>query len=101
LLAETRTLTLADRAGLSCYAQAWSRLIEGETGLRTTGLVIRTPAGFPAISPFLSIVRQATEELRKWSAELGLTPSSRTKIKAAPPEVSDLAHRNRNRTEAT
>ena len=66
---------------LTCYAQAWGRLIEGEAKLKETGLVIKSPAGFPCISPYLSIVRGTSEELRKWASELGLTPSSRTKIK--------------------
>ncbi len=93
LLAETKTLTLVDMVGLACYAQAWSRLIEGETKLRETGLVIKSPAGFPCISPFLSVVRQATEELRKWSVELGMTPAGRAKIKAPPagPNLSAAA----------
>ena len=88
LLLRMRTLTPADMAGLACYAAAWSRLIEAQTKLRETGLVIKSPAGFPCISPYLSIVRQATEELRKWSSELGLTPASRTKLKAAPEDFS-------------
>ena len=88
LLDKCRTLTQADMVGLACYAAAWSRLIEGETKLKETGLVIKSPAGFPCISPYLSIVRQATEELRKWSSELGLTPAARTKLKAAPADTS-------------
>ena len=87
LLADCRVLTQADKAALACYAAAWSRLIEAETKLRETGLIVKSPSGFPCISPYLSIVNRAAEEIRKWSGELGLTPSARSKLKITPAET--------------
>jgi P27 family predicted phage terminase small subunit len=96
LLAECRVITEADLVPLACYAQAWSRLVEAEGRLKETGLVVKSPAGFPCISPYLSIVRGATEELRRWSVELGLTPSARTKIKAVPKQTAPRVSNRRN-----
>jgi P27 family predicted phage terminase small subunit len=95
LLAECGAITQADRAALAAYAAAWSRLVEAELKIRETGLVVRSPAGFPTTNPYFTVVRQAAEELRKWATELGLTPSSRTKIKTAPPSKVDTEGKSR------
>ena len=89
LLKKCRTITEADLAVLTCYASAWARLIEAEMQLKTTGLIVKSPAGFPCISPYLSIVRAASEELRKLAGELGLSPAARTKLKASPAATSN------------
>lgn len=86
LLADSGVVTLAELAALACYAQAWSRMIEAETKLRETGLVVKSPAGFPCISPYLSIATKAGEEIRKWASELGLTPAARTKLRLPSPD---------------
>ena len=48
-------------AGRSCRVdmlrRRLERMLEGEVKLRETGLVIKTPAGFPAISPFFDCPR--------------------------------------------
>jgi P27 family predicted phage terminase small subunit len=65
---------------------AWSRSVEAENKLKETGLIIKSPAGFPQISPYVSIAVRAGEEIRKWAQELGLTPAARAKLKTPPKE---------------
>jgi len=86
LLAACRVITEVDRAALAAYSQAWARLVQGEIKLHETGLIIKSPNGFPCLSPYLSVVRQAAEEVRRWAAELGLSPSARTRLHVEPAE---------------
>jgi P27 family predicted phage terminase small subunit len=51
--------------------------------VRKFGAIVKSPEkGFPMKSPYLSIADQALETMRKLLVEFGLTPSSRSRIKA-------------------
>ncbi len=47
---------------LTCYCAAWSRLVEAENKLRELGPVIRTAAGFAAVSPYAAIQKDAQRQ---------------------------------------
>jgi P27 family predicted phage terminase small subunit len=78
-------LTRIDRAALSAYCSAWSRWVEAENNLRKTGTLIKTPSGYPIQNPYLGIANTAIDMMRKFLTEFGMTPSSRSRIHAAPP----------------
>ena len=78
-------LTQIDRAALAAYCMAWSRWVEAETNLRKTGTLIKTPSGYPIQNPYLAIANAAIDTMRKFLTEFGMTPSSRSRIHAAPP----------------
>jgi P27 family predicted phage terminase small subunit len=99
IMSESKTVTQAELAALTCYAQSWSRMIEAEKQLKITGLIIKSPAGFPCISPFLSVANRAAEDLRKWGGELGLSPAARMKIKVEPADVAKIPSRQRRKIE--
>jgi P27 family predicted phage terminase small subunit len=82
-LAEMGVLSRADRPALAAYCTAWSRWVEAEGMVKKFGTIVKSPEkGFPMKSPYLSIADQALETMRKLLVEFGLTPSSRSRIRA-------------------
>jgi P27 family predicted phage terminase small subunit len=84
ILAGCRVLTLADRETLACYCLAVGRRSQAEEELAKTGPVVKSPAGFAVLNPWLSVSNKALEQLLRFGAELGLSPASRQRVKALP-----------------
>jgi P27 family predicted phage terminase small subunit len=85
VLNEMGVLTEVDRAVMAAYCQAYGRWVEAETKLRETPLLLKTPAGYVQQSPWLSISHKQIEIMAKLMPELGLTPSSRSRLVAQAP----------------
>ena len=89
LLVELRVLSALDRAALAAYCVAWSRWSETEEALASLDihqLYSETETGYRQSHPLLVIARQAQMDMRAWAVELGITPSSRSRVRAAPKE---------------
>jgi P27 family predicted phage terminase small subunit len=82
-------LTLADRAALAAYCQAWGRWVEAEEKLRTTPSLIKTPSGHVQQSPLISVANKQLELMGKYMAELGLTPAARRRLDLPVPAGAD------------
>jgi P27 family predicted phage terminase small subunit len=76
-------ITVVDRAVLAAYCQAYGRWVEAEEKLRETPLLIKTPSGYVQQSPWLGIANRQMELMGRYMAEIGLTPASRSRIKAS------------------
>jgi P27 family predicted phage terminase small subunit len=63
---------------LAAYCQAWSRMVAAEARVAELGAVVKSPQGFPAVNPYLSVLQQERRAVRQWAAELKLTPKSRS-----------------------
>lgn len=85
LLAEVGLIAKLDRAIIAGYCQAWSRWTECERMLETTGMIVKAPNGYPMYSPYLAAANKALEQLRQFSEQIGLSGSSRSRIKANEP----------------
>jgi P27 family predicted phage terminase small subunit len=85
LLADVGLIAKLDRAIIAAYCQAWSRWIECERMLETTGLIVKAPNGYPMYSPYLSASNKALDQVRQLSEQIGLTGSARSRIKASSP----------------
>jgi P27 family predicted phage terminase small subunit len=77
-------LTMLDAAALAAYCQAWGRWVEAETQLRKHGPVVKSPSGYPIQNPYLAIANGAMKQMLAFMVEFGLTPSSRSRIRAEP-----------------
>ena len=77
-------LTALDRSALAAYCQAYGRWTEAEKNLKTTPALLRTPAGYVQPNPWLAIANKNLELMHKFMAELGLSPSSRSRVSAMP-----------------
>jgi P27 family predicted phage terminase small subunit len=102
LLQEAGVLTDVDRAVLAGYCAAYSTFHKAELALselaaRDTvfnGLMIKTKSGNLIQNPLVGIRNTALEKIQRFSAELGMTPSSRSRIVADKP----FAQRPRKRS---
>ena len=91
LLRKNRQVTESDRAALIAMCLEWGRYLEATKKVQQHGMVIKTPSGYPVVNPYLSIATKALAGCAKLWPELGLTPSSRSRVKAAPaPEANRL-----------
>lgn len=84
-LHELGVISALDRAALAAYCQAYGRWVEAERKLKETPSLLRTPAGYVQPSLWLGIANKNLEMMHKFMSELGLSPVSRTRVKAQPP----------------
>ena len=86
-LERTGVITEVDRATLADYCAAWSLLVRAQEGLEH-GEVIETSTGTLIQSPYVGMVNRASDRLRKLACELGMTPSSRSRVTTTKPTES-------------
>lgn len=84
-------LTTIDRAALAAYCQAYGRWVQAEHELEKTGgdMICYSPNGYPMQNPLISIANGAMKMMLDALAEFGMTPSSRSKVKAEKPQEVD------------
>jgi P27 family predicted phage terminase small subunit len=81
-------MTALDRNALALYCEAWARHVDAEEHIATYGAVIMGAKGL-VLSPYIRISSQCVEQLTKLQSEFGLTPTSRSRVHAAPKETVD------------
>ncbi len=75
---------------IAAYCQVWARWVEAEQKASQYGLIITTKSGYPMQNPYIAVARRAMDQMRRLAGELGLTPSSRTRLTPAmPPDEKD------------
>ena len=79
-LVSCRILTPLDMAILADYCQSYAQMVRAETNIQKYGDIIKTPSGYVQQAPHVGIYNQASKRMKQAAAELGLTPSSRTRI---------------------
>ena len=90
-------LTVIDRDALALYCTVYARWREAEGMVAKKGLVVVTNVkrdddgnviggGNYIQNPWLAIANKALEQMCKLEAEFGMTPSSRTRVKAELPQ---------------
>lgn len=86
VLLDSRILTKADIAVLEAYCRLYGRWDEAERKLRRQGMIILVGKDkknkYQQINPLLTIATQCIRQMRLYLAELGMTPSSRSRISA-------------------
>lgn len=80
LLRRARQVGAADRTALLALCLEWGRYLEALGKVQTMGMVVRAPSGYPMTNPYLSIATKALSAVNKLLPELGLTPSSRSRV---------------------
>jgi P27 family predicted phage terminase small subunit len=89
MLRRARQVTEADRAALVALCLEWSRYIDATRRVQRLGPVIKAPSGYPMLNPYLSVANKALQGCNRLWPELGLTPSSRTRVRAEGAAGSD------------
>ena len=90
-------MTVIDKDALAAYCTAFARWREAERQVAKRGLVVVTNVksdddgnviggGNYIQNPWLAIANKAMEQMLKLEAEFGMTPSSRSRVKADLPQ---------------
>lgn len=75
-------ITPADRAAMILLCNAWAEMKEAARQIEAKGTVIKLPNGYPGPNPYCKVRNEARACVMKLITELGLTPNSRSRIKA-------------------
>jgi P27 family predicted phage terminase small subunit len=95
-------LSHCDRAVLAAYCQSYARWVQAERAIAsmaerdqlTGGLLIKTTNGNAIQSPLVGIANKAAADMVRYAAEIGMTPSARSRITAEPPPAGQDAARS-------
>jgi P27 family predicted phage terminase small subunit len=86
-----------DVAPFAAYCQAYGRWIKAERLLNRLAeqdasgrdaMLVKTRAGGVTPNPLIWVARNAANDMVRYAAEFGFTPSSRSRIQSAPPAGS-------------
>ena len=81
-------LTEVDDLALIGLCQSWAEYLEATEQVRKTGMLVKAPSGYPILNPYVTLANQALKRVKAFLTEFGMTPSSRTRIAAAPADDS-------------
>jgi P27 family predicted phage terminase small subunit len=87
MLAGCGVMTALDRDALARYSVIWVRWVDAEAEIKRKGPIVKTEAGNVIHSPYLAVANRCHRQLAQLEAEFGLTPSSRSRVRAAPQPV--------------
>ena len=79
-------LTQLDRSVMLRYCQAYEEFWLMSIDIEEHGVTQITSTGYEALRPQVTVRNQALARMQKAEAELGMTPSARTRISVAPPK---------------
>jgi P27 family predicted phage terminase small subunit len=80
-------MALVYKAVFAAYCVSWGRWVEAEQEIQKFGMVIKTPNGHLAQSPYLPIANKAWDHMMKAVVELGIGPSSQSRVSMVAPKV--------------
>lgn len=83
-LVGSRVMTSADAAAFAAFCSAYARWLELSAMLNRTGLVLKDERLGIRMNPLVQGLRDAQADYLRAAVEFGLTPSSRTRVHAAP-----------------
>jgi P27 family predicted phage terminase small subunit len=83
MLRVARQITDADRSALLALCIEWDRYLTATAHVSQIGLVVKTKTGYLMTNPYLSIATRALAGCSRLWVELGLTPSSRSRVTTA------------------
>jgi P27 family predicted phage terminase small subunit len=75
-------LTAIDRDALAAYCDAYARWVDAKGKVDGAGAILKSADGGYYQNPFLSVANKAMEQMLKIGSEFGMTPSSRTRVRA-------------------
>lgn len=88
-LVKLKIISQIDRAALVAYCQAWSDYVQATKKIKKEGEVLYSDKGNAYINPWKNIQTSALDRVLRYSAEFGMTPSSRSRIKVETPTEED------------
>ena len=83
LMQAAGTYSACDRAAIAAYCLSYGRWYNAEQEIASKGSrgeISTTSNGNEIQNPWLAIANRAAADMHRWSVELGLTPSARTRV---------------------
>jgi len=96
-LFELGMLTNLDRAGFEAYCHAYARWQEAKAQVKKLGMIIKTKKGNIIQNPYLAVENKAMEQMKSFMVELGLSLSSRSRVKIGKKKPIDPLSEFQNR----
>ncbi len=84
-----KIITKIDRAALAVCCTAWADYVKACKKLEKEGEVITSEKGGLYQNPWVAIKKRSMDQVQKFYAEFGMTPSSRSHIKVKTPNPED------------
>jgi P27 family predicted phage terminase small subunit len=88
-LAPLGLATTLDRNALAMLCDAFGRWVAASDEVRRSGMVLRSPQGFPIQSPYCALANKAWQQMQQMLGEFGMTPSSRSRLTMPQPDEPD------------
>jgi len=88
-LKKLNLITKVDRAALAAYCTAYKDYVDAEHALKKEGVVIISEKGGAYQNPWMPIKKRSMDQMVKFGAEFGLTPSSRARLRVETPTEED------------
>src|SRR5512142_2510195 len=82
-LARIGLMTELDDMALAMLCQGWQEYLDNTEQVKKSGMLVKSPNGFPILNPYLIAANQALKKVRALLTEFGMTPGSRSRIHAA------------------
>lgn len=76
-----------DRAALAAYCASYARWVYAETRIKQlgdAGLIQAVESGYQQIGVWLQISNRALDQMHRYMAEFGMSPSARTRVTPSP-----------------
>lgn len=89
LLEPLGLLTQVDRAALAAYCQCYSEWVRANEILAEKGMTFTTPNGYVQQRPEVAIRQKARNDMLRFAARFGLTPSDRAGLRVAENHGAD------------
>lgn len=94
ILFRLHVITDLDRAALAAYCSAYADYVKASNKLKTQGEVIKSAEGNGYQNPWTGIKKRSMDQMVKFGAEFGLTPSSRVRLRVDGTDVEEEKERN-------
>ena len=96
LLSGAGLLTELERALLTSYCEAWATYMQACKDVATFGVVLVSKnTGQAYQGPWVNVRAMAEKQMRACAAELGMTPSSRSRITVTPQGEEEMEGKGR------
>ena len=83
LLRVSGIISAAERSILIALCHQWSQYLQAQADIRAHGMIVTSAKG-PMRNPSLSVALDTLQQMRQLWAELGLTPSARSRLSKLP-----------------
>lgn len=84
-----KVMTNLDVGVLAAYCYSFAEWVKATSEVRKYGSIVRSPNNFPVRSPFVDLANTHYKNMLRAASELGMSPSSRSRVTKAEGQGGD------------